>query len=117
MMFAYAETITLLRTIVSGVDEYGNDVLDDVELRVPGCAIWPSDSNGAGGNEDTNARDLVISGYTVLCREGTDVRATDRVKLPNDTGIYEVVGRPGVWRNPLSGSRSGVQISVRLVTG
>lgn len=114
-MFGHGVTITLLREQVSGVDEYGNDLLTAVELDVPGCALWPVDSNGSGGNERNFAADIVPSGYTVLCPTGTVVQATDRVRLPDDPTTWDVVGRPAEWQSPFTGSRSGVQITLQVI--
>lgn len=112
----FPESVTLQRTSIDSADEYGNDVLVDVEEVVHGCAIWPSDANASGSNEDVQARDLVISGYTVLLPSGTTVTPFDRMILP-DGLTYEVVGTPGRWRSPLTSTDPGVQVTLQRVTG
>lgn len=113
---AYAWTLTLLRTAVTGQDDYGNDVLGVVEVDVPGCAVWPRDSNGSGGNEITGARDTVVIGYAAILPFGTDVKATDRFRYLGN--VYEVDGEPGVWGpSPLTGNVAGVQVALKRVTG
>lgn len=116
MIWPYPESVTLHRVSIDGVDEYGNDVLVDVTQTVDGCALWPSDANASGSNEDTQARDLVLSGYTVLMPTGTTVTPYDRVTLP-DGLLYEVVGTPGRWRSPLTATDPGVQVMLQRVAG
>ena len=112
----FAVTLTLLRTSVSGQDGYGNDVRESVEVDVPGCAVWPRDSNGSGGNERTGTQDMVIVGYAAILPFGTDVKATDQVRYAGT--VYDVDGEPGVWGpSPLTGNVAGVQIALKRVTG
>ena len=112
----YAVTLTLLRTSVSGQDDYGNDVRESVEVDVPGCAVWPRDSNGSGGNELTGTRDTVIVGYSAVLPFGAEVKATDLVRYAGT--VYDIDGEPGVWGpSPLTGNVAGVQIALRKVVG
>ena len=112
----FAVTLTLLRTSVSGQDDYGNDVRESVEVDVQGCAVWPRDSNGSGGNELTGTRDTVIVGYSAILPFGTVVKATDLVRYAGT--VYDIDGEPGVWGpSPLTGNVAGVQIALRRVTG
>ena len=117
MTWAYPEPVTLLRNeFGSSQDEYGNDLLTPVQVVVEGCVVRPSDANAAGSNEDVSARDLVISGYTLLAPPGTVIEPTDQVLL-TDGFTYEVVGRPGEWRSPFTNHGPGVQVTLRRVTG
>jgi hypothetical protein len=112
----YGVTVTLQQISVDGSDAYGNDSLVATERVVPGCVVWPNDSNGSGGNEDTSARDQVLVGYALLMPPGTVVEATDRVVLPNGH-TYEVIGEPGEWLSPMTGRQPGVQVALQRITG
>lgn len=114
MIWPYGEPVTLLRTELDGIDDYGNDVLIEVEQIVQGCAIWPSDTSGS--NENAQAGDLIVTGYTVLVPPDVEVLATDRMRLA-DGQTYEIVGTPGVWRSVLTNLRPGSQVALQLVTG
>ena len=116
MIWPYPEPITLLRTATGPPDSYGNDTVTETEQLVEGCAVWPSDSNASGSNENVQAADMVITGYALLAPPGTGITAADRVRLA-DGRTYEVVGTPGTWRSPLTNRQPGEQVSLRLVTG
>ena len=112
----HAVTLTLLQTAVAGQDDYGNDVLESIEVDVPGCMVWPRDSNGSGGNERTGTQDTVIVGYSAVLPFGTAVKATDLVRYAGT--VYDIDGEPGVWGpSPLTGNVAGVQIALKRVTG
>lgn len=105
------ETVVVLRPGPPETDGYGNDVPGpDRETRYAGCAVWPRVSS-----EDVQARDQVIDGLYVLFPTGTDVRATDRVRVRGD--VYMVDGEPGVYRSPLTGTTLGPQVSLTRITG
>jgi hypothetical protein len=116
VIWPYPEPITLLRTTIDSVDEYGNDVLVEQTEEIAGCIVWPSDLNASGSNESEQAQDLVISGYTVLAPPGTGIRPTDRVQLA-DGLTYEVIGEPGQWRSAFTNRQPGVQVALRRITG
>lgn len=108
-------TVTLLRAGPPGQDGYGNDVLTETSVAVPGCVVWPSAASSS--DELTAGRDTVITGLTVLAPPGTAVAPVDRVQVPGYDGTFDVVGQPADWTSPLTGSRAGVQVSLRRVTG
>lgn len=111
-------TVTLHRAGTPTEDEYGNDVATETAVPVPGCAVWPSDPNAAGANEQLQARDTVITGLTVLAPAGTVVAATDRMSVPGYGEPFDVVGLPASWGpSPLTGTHAGVQVSLRRVSG
>lgn len=110
------DTVTILRPGPPTRDEYGNDVPGTPsEISVPGCAVAPRDGSGAGSNEDTDARDTVITGLTLYAPYGTGIRATDQIRVGGD--VYEVDGQPGSFRSPFTGSTGPVVVALRLVTG
>jgi hypothetical protein len=112
----HGETVTIVRPGPPTQDEYGNDVPGaPTEIAVPGCGVAPRDGNSAGSNELTQARDTVIVGLTLYAPAGTDLRATDQVRVDGD--LYEVQGRPGSFRSPFTGSSGPVEAALQLVTG
>lgn len=98
------ETITVIRP--PGRDPFG-DLLPGgtVEFDVGGCLFAPGPSRELGF-----AANQVDSDGTVYAPPGTEVQATDRVRLRGRT--YSVVGDPQDW-----GSSAGVVIVLRRVTG
>lgn len=110
------DTVTIIRPGPPTRDSYGNDVPGaPTETVVPGCGIAPRDSTGSASNELTDARDTVISGLTLYAPYGTDIRATDKVRV--DGQLYEVEGLPGGFRSPFTGSTGPVVATLELVTG
>lgn len=110
------ETVTIVRPGAPTQDAYGNDVPGaPTEISVPGCGIAPQDGNGAGGNELVQARDTVIAGLVLYAPAGTDLRPTDKVRVAGV--LYEVIGQPGGFRSPFTGSTGPVVASLQLVTG
>ena len=110
------ETVTVLRPGPAAQDAYGNDVPGTpTEIPVLGCAVAPRDGTGAGANEIVDARDTVITGLTLWAPYGTDIRATDRIRVAGI--VYEVDGQPGSFRSPFTGSTGPVVAALELVTG
>lgn len=108
--FPYAQTVTLLRRVLTGTDELGNDTYSDVPYQVAGCVVQP-----AGSNEQTQFTEQVSTDVTVFMPYGTDVRVLDAL-LINGTK-YEIQGIPQQWRSPFSGHTSPLQLRASLVTG
>lgn len=110
------DTITIVRPGEATRDGYGNYVPGPpTEIPVTGCGVAPRDGSSAGDNELTDARDTVITGLTVYAPYGTDVRATDKMRVGGQ--LYDVVGLPGSFRSPFTGSTGPVVVSLELVTG
>jgi len=102
--------VTFINKVVTGVDEYGNDVYGSVNVQVPGCAVSPGNSS-----EDIQGTSQVISDIIVHAPAGT------LVLLPFDQMIvngvtYNVVGDPRSWVSPFTGTASMEEIQGRLVT-
>lgn len=109
--YPLGRTVTILRPGAPFRDAHGNEVPGaEAPTLVAGCAVWARSSS-----ENTDARDQVFIGLSVVMPYGTDVRATDRVKVGDV--IYEIDGEPGVHDSPLTGSRMGVEVSLSRVTG
>lgn len=117
-MFAPAngETITIVRPGPPTRDVYGNDVPGlAAEIMVSGCGIAPQGGSGSGSTEIVQGRDTVIVGLTLYAPAGTDIRATDRIRVAGV--LYEVDGQPGRFRSPFTGSAGPVVAALTLVTG
>jgi hypothetical protein len=109
--YPLGRTVTFLRPGPPTRDAHGNNVPGpDVPTPVAGCAVYPRTSS-----ENTDRRDQVVIGLTAVMPYGTDVRATDRVKV--DGVIYEIDGEPGVHESPLTGAQMGVEVALTRVTG
>lgn len=109
--YPLGKTVTILRPGPPTKDAHGNKVPGpDVPTPVEGCAVW-----ARGSQENTDARDQVTIGLSVVMPYGTDVRATDRIKVADV--IYEIDGEPGIHESPLTGARMGVQVALTRVTG
>lgn len=112
----FGDEVVIVRPGPPTEDVYGNDVPGvPTEIPVPGCGVAPRDGTGAGSNELTDARDTVIEGLVLYAPHGTDVKPTDQVRVGGD--LYEVVGQPGSFRSPFTGSTGPVVVSLTLVTG
>ncbi|MFF3928280.1 hypothetical protein [Streptomyces hirsutus] len=112
----FGKDVVIVRPGPPTEDVYGNDVPGPpVEIPVRGCAVTPRDGSGVGGNENTDARDTVITGLILYAPYGTDIRPTDRVRV--DGQLYEVIGQPGSFRSPFTGSTGPVAAALELVTG
>ncbi len=110
------ETVTVLRPGAPSRDAYGNDVPGpDVEIDIEGCAVAPRDGNATSGNEKTQARDQITSGFTVWPPPGSDIQPTDRMRVRGV--VCEVDGEAGQWQSPFTGTRSPDQVSLNKVTG
>ncbi len=93
------ETVTVVRP--GGRDQYGDPTGTATEFTVPGCLFAPGPSRELGlGAQQT------VSDGTVYAPPGTDVRATDRVRVAGV--LYSVVGDPQNW-----GAAAGVVVVLR----
>jgi hypothetical protein len=109
------ETVTRLRGVATD-DPYSSEdtVLDwttPAELDIPGCAV----ASGPTADPNIDARDMVVSDFTVYAPAGTEVWPVDRVVIRGF--VCEVVGRPFDWRSPFTGREPGVVILANVVEG
>ena len=99
--FPFGETITRLRSPER--DRFG-DVPDvDDELDIPNVFVaWEST------RENDNFRETTTSDVTVFLPKGSDIKASDHVRLA-DGSQWRVIGRP-LWTgvHPLTGTDFGV---------
>jgi hypothetical protein len=111
----HGDVVTIVRSGPPTRDEYGNDKPGPpIEILISGCAFAPRSGTG-GSTELTDARDTVITGFTLYAPYGTDIRATDRIRVGGQ--LYEVEGLPGSFRSPFTGSTGPVVAALELVTG
>lgn len=109
--FPHGETITVIRPGTPTQDPYGNDVPGTpTETDVPGCAVAPRSSS-----EDLQARDQVIIGLSVWLPTGTDVQATDQMRVRGV--LYDIDGEPGSYSSPFTGSGGPVQVALTRIEG
>ena len=94
-MFAAGETVVVVRA--AGRDRNGDQTGSPVETTVPGCAVWP-----AGTAEVQQASTQVTADLTVMLPPGTDIVATDQVRVRGQ--LYRVTGQPADYRSPLTGA-------------
>ncbi|MEV7013275.1 hypothetical protein [Streptosporangium sp. NPDC051022] len=105
------ETVVILRPGARTRDSAGNYLPGpDREIPVPGCAAWPT-----GSTEQVEAQDQTKELFTVLAPYGTDIRATDRVRLYGR--VFEVDGEPQSWKSPLTGTAPGIEIRLERTKG
>lgn len=100
-------TAVLTRRDVTGQDDYGNDILETVNLALPGCITWPRESTTETGNQ-------VISGLWLVGPLDVLIDPNDAVRIGDRT--YEVEGRPGEFDAPFD-SVNLQQVALRRVTG
>ncbi len=113
--YPFGETVQVVRRVQAGVDEDNNPAYSEQVDAYEQCAVWPSDGNGSGGNEYTDARDTVIIGLTAVLPPGVDAAAIDRVIVRGDE--WEVMGDPQRLPSPLTGTDPGTPVQLRRVTG
>jgi hypothetical protein len=104
------QTVTFGNRIVTGTDDYGNDVYGTVEVQVPGCAISPGNST-----ENWQGTEQIVSDVVVHAPIATVVDLPlDYMKI---AGVeYNLVGNPRNWVSPFTGTGSLMEIQGRQVT-
>lgn len=111
MSFPYGETVTVRTMTVTGRDSLGNDVRTATDRLVTNVPVWDP---RFGNSELLQGRDTVISDVALWLPLNVRVVATDQVIIRGD--LYDVVGNPAIFRNPMTGT-SGQQVNANRVTG
>lgn len=113
-MFAHGETVTVL-TANSVTDPYSGDASESwdnpTELNVSGVGVEPRPSN----EPVQDARNAVISGFTLYFPTGTAIGPQNRVVVRG--GTYDVLGEAADWRNPFTGWAPGLVVQVERTAG
>jgi hypothetical protein len=107
--FPFGQTVTLVKRVKGGPDDFGNDTWTTTMTDVRG-AFAPGSSV-----EQIQGQDIVVTQPTVYLPPGTDATAIDAVQV--DGLQYEIDGDPRNWVNPFTGWRAGVEVPLRRATG
>jgi hypothetical protein len=99
-----------VRRVVTGTDDFNNDVYGESTQDVSNCSVQPSSSR-----ENLNLSDQLSSRITVFVPYGTDVSYIDAIIVGDNK--YEVTGSPDVWVSPFSGRTSPIRIEGSLIEG
>lgn len=99
------ETVTVIRP--AGRDENGDPTGVPVEHDLENCIVWPRTTS-----EDNDRGIVPISGYNIWAPAGSDVLATDQIRVRDE--VNQVEGVPADHRK-LSGRRWGVLVVTERV--
>lgn len=116
-MFPLANGETVVRQRASLVaDPYSGestkrDWSSPDELELVGTAIAPSSSTEPVSVD----RQQVITSMSLYCGAGSDVLPEDRIRARS--GLWQVEGEVGDWRNPFTGWAPGAEFRVKKVAG
>jgi hypothetical protein len=103
-------TVTIVRRMVTGQDEFNNDVYATTSEDVSGCSIQPASSR-----ENLGFADQLTSGVVIFVPYGTDVSYIDAVIY---NGVqYEVTGSPNIWLSPFSGNTAPIRLDGTMIEG
>ena len=87
-----SETVVVV-TEGTDADPYSGDVgTTGSEVEVPNCLLEPRPS----GEPRQDARNAVVSGFTVYMPPGTEIGPQNRLRARG--GTFSVLGEPAVWR-------------------
>lgn len=112
----WGETVTIYTRTASGTSPDGNDTFVTGSTDYEGCPVWPSNSNAyLSSSENTDARDLVTDGVSVLLPYDADVSAIDYAVIYGEK--WELVGNPARYKNPFTGWEAGKLIGLKRWTG
>lgn len=111
----YGETVTRQRG-VAVTDPYsgeatGLDWTAPATLAIDGCGV----ASGTSVDPNLDARDMVVSDFTIYAPADADVTPADRLVIRSL--VCEVVGRPFAWRSPFTGWEPGKVIQANVVEG
>lgn len=110
-MFPYGETVVILRPTVV-LDRNGNEISGEpTEIPIEGCAAAHRESQ----EPDQYGRAQVVTGLQVFMPPGTDVRATDQLRVRGV--VRDIDGEPFEWANPFTGWNPGVVVNLKGVSG
>jgi hypothetical protein len=112
--FPHGESVAVL-TAGTVTDPYSGETMPDwstaTEVTIDGVAVEPRPSQ----EPVQDARNAVVSGYTLYLPAGAQIDAQARVRVRGE--VYEVLGDPAAWRNPFTGWEPGVVMQVGRTEG
>jgi hypothetical protein len=103
-------TVTLIRSQVTGRDQYGNDIRTTTQTEVGGAAFVPGSTS-----ENIQGTDQVTADAECYLPAGTQVTPEDQLAYQDVT--YQVTGAPESWASPFTGMAGPVKVNLKLVTG
>lgn len=106
------------------VDNYGGRTGPDEEFDLRGVGLQPGGS-GTGASSTTEpatGRDADMSDYLLITRDpAVPIRVDAEIELPAPYGqpgeVFEVIGAPRPYINPISGRSHGAIVPLRRVEG
>jgi hypothetical protein len=109
-MFPDGVMVTIVRRVVTGTDDFNNDVYSTTTEDVGPCPVQPASSR-----ENLDFADQLTSNIIVFVPYGTNVSFIDAIIV---NGMqYEVAGTPNIWKSPFSGNTSPIRIDGTLSEG
>lgn len=114
-MFAHGEPVEILSS-VSIIDPYSGEP-DGEDWGAPIVEATVSAGIVPGGSLEPVevARNRVESDFDLLMDAATVVTSSNRVRFRGLT--CEVVGRPFLWRHPMTGWDAGLVVQAKIVEG
>ncbi|HET9381322.1 MAG TPA: hypothetical protein VFP69_10885 [Streptomyces sp.] len=103
------DTVTVIDRVLTGQDERGQDVYQDVERDVPACNMQPVSST-----ETVDGMDQVVTRWRLAGPPGMGLTALSRVRYGGV--MYEVDGDPGVHHS-FAGLLDHTEAFLKVVSG
>lgn len=112
-------SLILLDGVATGEDKYGNDVQLWPETDVDGCAWWPSSTTEAEpvGGTTVNTRYGFLLPEGTVHESGRPPSSVDRVRLPDEPGLWQIDGDPRRHWSPITGASGGLGGWLTKATG
>ena len=111
----FGETIQRIRAVPI-LDPYSGEATGSTWVGAPEIPIEFVAVEPRPSTEPTeDARNAVMSGYTLYPPAGSDVTLADRVRVRGV--VYEVEGDPADWVNPFTGDNPGMVIQAFTKAG
>jgi hypothetical protein len=105
------KTVTGIRRTEGTPDKLGVPARVETTFDIPGCSFQPL----AKPKEDLGNVDLTQSAWKLFAPAGTGLTATDAVRI--DGLVYEIVGDPHEWPDPVTGVTDHTEIWLRRANG
>lgn len=112
MFFAGGETVTVIRPATR--DRVG-DPGAATTYTIDGCGIAQTSTIGVSNAQQSavsDHRQSVVTAVELMCPPGADIRAGDKVRLPNGK-TYLVDGQHWQPHNPFTGWEPGVVVKLK----
>lgn len=106
---AFTVPIVLISRTKGAPDALGNDTWATKNTTTDGVF------NPGLSSESVQGQDLLISQPAVYLRPGSVVTSIDAVQVMGQ--VYEVDGSPNDWTNSFTGTKFGVEVKLKRVTG